>query len=332
MNSTTQHTGSTTLPWSLKILFFIAGQIGSIILLIPCIFIFENSSIAYALAALISFIVAIVLTRAHTNERIHYAFVLPCLLNAYSLTVASRITAHGDTRITIFIILILAIVNLFLIKNPFFRKLHILAILALVPCLCCPEYDDKHIVLSGFQVIYMGILFCLVVYEEAITTAFKEKVLTTVFKEENIATIPEKVKEYLSAIRFSLVVTAIAMTGSKSIILSVIYAVGSFALSCVLIHSFVHQEKKIIGSVLLALLCCSTTAVSPDIALSLLGFLLSYMVYHYAGMLLFGGFFLWSIIHYYYNMELSLAYKSYLLMGSGIALLLLFYYLKRISK
>lgn len=229
MNSTTQNTGSTTLPWSLKILFFIAGQIGSIILLIPCIFIFENSSIAYALAALISFIVAIVLTRAHTNERIHYAFVLPCLLNAYSLMLAGCQLGGKNFHITLFIILTLTVANLLLIKIPYFRKLHILAIVALVPCILCPKDEDKaFIIISVFQVIYMGILFCLALYEEAISRTFK------------------KVTQYLSAIRFSLVATIIAMSiaiekiGSASVVLSIIYASGSAALSCVLVYKFVQ--------------------------------------------------------------------------------------------
>lgn len=324
MNSTTNSTSSPTLSWPLKILFFIAGQIGSLILLLPFIWIFgdtSNSCIAYITTALISDTVATVLTRIQANERINYAFVLPCLLNAYSLMLAGCQLGGKNFHITLFIILTLTVANLLLIKIPYFRKLHILAIVALVPCILCPKDEDKaFIIISVFQVIYMGILFCLALYEEAISRTFK------------------KVTQYLSAIRFSLAATIIAMSiaiekiGSASVVLSIIYASGSAALSCVLVYKFVHQEQKIIGSVLLALLCSAATAVSPYISLSLLGFLLSYMVLHYAGMLLYGAFFLWAITNYYYNMDLSLAYKSYLLMGSGIALLLLFYYLKRISK
>jgi uncharacterized membrane protein len=148
------------------------------------------------------------------------------------------------------------------------------------------------------------------------------------FKKENLYA------QYIPTLRFCIVVVAIpyALLGIDNVIQSIICALLSFAVALfILSKQEIGSTKKALGTTLV-LLGCAASCVTPNVSLAVLGLILTYMVSDKFGVVAFGLFLIYSIGKFYYDMEILLSHKSYLLMGSGIIFLLLFFFINRLKK
>jgi hypothetical protein len=148
------------------------------------------------------------------------------------------------------------------------------------------------------------------------------------FKKENLYA------QYIPTLRFCIVVVAIphALLGIDNVAQSIICALLSFAVALfILSKQEIGSTKKALGTALV-LLGCAASCVTPNVSLAVLGLILTYMVLDKFGVVAFGLFLIYSIGKFYYDMEILLSHKSYLLMGSGIIFLLLFFFINRLKK
>ena len=65
---------------------------------------------------------------------------------------------------------------------------------------------------------------------------------------------------------------------------------------------------------------------------AILGLILAYTVLDYFSIAAFGIFMAYSLGKFYYDLDMLLVHKSYLLMASGIVFLSLFYFIKKLAK
>lgn len=110
-----------------------------------------------------------------------------------------------------------------------------------------------------------------------------------------------------------------------------IFASASFAIAYHLLSKHISGAKLAI-SCLLALLCCAATTVYPAMAPAFLGMILSYMILDYKCLTIFAAAFIACVSRFYYDMDILLIHKSYLLMGAGALFLLIFFCIKLLTK
>ena len=164
------------------------------------------------------------------------------------------------------------------------------------------------------------------------------------FDKENIYA------QYIPTIRFCTVVTAIgyarasAMIGymetllktdffvSNGIVGSIICATFTFVVAYKLLSKQVKDTQKFAWSIGLIFLGCVASCISPEMALATLGLVLTYTVLDYFGVAICGLFMIYALSIFYYDLNITLIYKSYLLMASGIVFISLFYFIKKLAK
>jgi hypothetical protein len=307
-------TEGTKLTWPLKLLFYIGGQI-TMLTLAPLVLMVEDSVGAVLVLGLCLIIGSIIMTRKVDNEKLILSVALPLFFSGEGLFM---LIYHEmpESAFWFFEICVL-IVSWIFCRNHFMRQLILLAFVSVFP----PMFDFiGYSFLKDFSFYYSILL--MVIY--GLTIWFD----ADKFKKENLYA------QYIPTLRFCIVVVAIphALLGIDNVAQSIICALLSFAVALfILSKQEIGSTKKALGTALV-LLGCAASCVTPNVSLAVLGLILTYMVLDKFGVVAFGLFLIYSIGKFYYDMEILLSHKSYLLMGSGIIFLLLFFFINRLKK
>jgi hypothetical protein len=307
-------TEGTKLTWPLKLLFYIGGQI-TMLTLAPLVLMVEDSVGAVLVLGLCLIIGSIIMTRKVDNEKLILSVALPLFFSGEGLFM---LIYHEmpESAFWFFEICVL-IVSWIFCRNHFMRQLILLSIVSVFPRM----FDFiGYSFLKDFSFYYSILL--MVIY--GLTIWFD----ADKFKKENLYA------QYIPTLRFCIVVVAIphALLGIDNVAQSIICALLSFAVALfILSKQEIGSTKKALGTALV-LLGCAASCVTPNVSLAVLGLILTYMVLDKFGVVAFGLFLIYSIGKFYYDMEILLSHKSYLLMGSGIIFLLLFFFINRLKK
>jgi hypothetical protein len=308
-------TEGTKLTWPLKLLFYIGGQITMLTLGVPFALMVEDSAGVALVLGLCLIIGSIIMTRKVDNEKLILSVALPLFFSGEGLFM---LIYHEmpESAFWFFEICVL-IVSWIFCRNHFMRQLILLSIVSVFPRM----FDFiGYSFLKDFSFYYSILL--MVIY--GLTIWFD----ADKFKKENLYA------QYIPTLRFCIVVVAIphALLGIDNVAQSIICALLSFAVALfILSKQEIGSTKKALGTALV-LLGCAASCVTPNVSLAVLGLILTYMVLDKFGVVAFGLFLIYSIGKFYYDMEILLSHKSYLLMGSGIIFLLLFFFINRLKK
>lgn len=307
-------TEGTKLTWPLKLLFFIGGQI-TMLMLAPLVLMVEDSVGAVLVLGLCLIIGSIIMTRKVDNEKLILSVALPLFFSGEALFML--IYHEMPESAFWFFEFCVLIVSWIFCRNHFMRQLILLSIVSVFPRM----FDFiGYSFLKNFSFYYSILL--MVIY--GLTIWFD----ADNFKKENLYA------QYIPTLRFCIVVVAIpcALLGTDNVAQSIICALLSFAVALfILSKQEIGSTKKALGTALV-LLGCAASCVTPNVSLAVLGLILTYMVLDKFGVVAFGLFLIYSIGKFYYDMEILLSHKSYLLMGSGIIFLLLFFFINRLKK
>ena len=307
-------TEGTKLTWPLKLLFYIGGQI-TMLTLAPLVLMVEDSVGAVLVLGLCLIIGSIIMTRKVDNEKLILSVALPLFFSGEALFM---LIYHEmpESAFWFFEICVL-IVSWIFCRNHFMRQLILLSIVSVFPLM----FDFiGYSFLKDFSFYYSILL--MVIY--GLTIWFD----ADKFKKENLYA------QYIPTLRFCIVVVAIpyALLGIDNVAQSIICALLSFAVALfILSKQEIVSTKKALGTALV-LLGCAASCITPNVSLAVLGLILTYMVLDKFGVVALGLFLIYSIGKFYYDMEILLSHKSYLLMGSGIIFLLLFFFINRLKK
>ena len=306
-------TEGTKLTWPLKLLFYIGGQITMLTLASP----FAGSVYVDLVLGLCLIIGSIIMTRKVDNEKLILSVALPLFFSGEVLSSFMLINHEMPKSAFWFFEFCVLIVSWIFCRNHFLRQIILLSIVSVFPLM----FEFKgYSFLKNFSFYYSILL--MVIY--GLTIWFD----ADKFKKENLYA------QYIPTLRFCIVVVAIpyALLGIDNVAQSIICALLSFAVALfILSKQEIGSTKKALGTALV-LLGCAASCVTPNVSLAVLGLILTYMVLDKFGVIAFGLFLIYSIGKFYYDMEILLSHKSYLLMGSGIIFLLLFFFINRLKK
>lgn len=309
-------TEGTKLTWPLKLLFYIGGQITMLMVGFPLASLVDGSAGAALVLGLCLIIGSIIMTRKVDNEKLILSVALPLFFSGEVLSSFMLIDHEMPKSAFWFFEFCVLIVSWIFCRNHFLRQLILLSIVSVFPLMI----DFIGSFLKNFWFYYAILL--MVIY--GLTIWFD----ADKFKKENLYA------QYIPTLRFCIVVVAIpyALLGIDNVAQSIICALLSFAVALFLLSKQeIGSTKKALGTALV-LLGCAASCVTPNVSLAVLGLILTYMVSDKFGVVAFGLFLIYSIGKFYYDMEILLSHKSYLLMGSGIIFLLLFFFINRLKK
>ena len=310
-------TEGTKLTWPLKLLFYIGGQITMLMVGAPLALMVEGSAGAALVMDLCLIIGSIIMTRKVDNEKLILSVALPLFFSGEVLSSFMLINHEMPKSAFWFFEFCVLIVSWIFCRNHFLRQIILLSIVSVFPLM----FEFKgYSFLKNFSFYYSILL--MVIY--GLTIWFD----ADKFKKENLYA------QYIPTLRFCIVVVAIpyALLGIDNVAQSIICALLSFAVALfILSKQEIVSTKKTLGTALV-LLGCAASCVTPNVSLAVLGLILTYMVLDKFGVVAFGLFLIYSIGKFYYDMEILLSHKSYLLMGSGIIFLLLFFFINRLKK
>ena len=307
-------TEGTKLTWPLKLLFYIGGQI-TMLTLAPLVLSVDSTGAALVLG-LCLIIGSIIMTRKVDNEKLILSVALPLFFSGEGLSSLMLIDHEMSKSAFWFFEICVLIVSWIFCRNHFMRQLILLSIVSVFPLMI----DFIGSFLKNFWFYYAILL--MVIY--GLTIWFD----ADKFKKENLYA------QYIPTLRFCIVVVAIpcALLGIDNVAQSIICALLSFAVALfILSKQEIGSTKKALGTALV-LLGCAASCVTPNVSLAVLGLILTYMVSDKFGVVALGLFLIYSIGKFYYDMEILLSHKSYLLMGGGIIFLLLFFFINRLKK
>ena len=310
-------TEGTKLTWPLKLLFYIGGQITMLMVGAPLALMVEGSAGAALVMDLCLIIGSIIMTRKVDNEKLILSVALPLFFSGEVLSSFMLINHEMPKSAFWFFEFCVLIVSWIFCRNHFLRQIILLSIVSVFPLM----FEFKgYSFLKNFSFYYSILL--MVIY--GLTIWFD----ADKFKKENLYA------QYIPTLRFCIVVVAIpyALLGIDNVAQSIICALLSFAVALfILSKQEIGSTKKALGTALV-LLGCAASCVTPNVSLAVLGLILTYMVLDKFGVVALGLFLIYSIGKFYYDMEILLSHKSYLLMGSGIIFLLLFFFINRLKK
>lgn len=310
-------TEGTKLTWPLKLLFYIGGQITMLMVGAPLALMVDGSAGAALVLGLCLIIGSIIMTRKVDNEKLILSVALPLFFSGEVLSSFMLIDHEMPKSAFCFFEICVLIVSWIFCRNHFLRQLILLSIVSVFPLM----FDFiGYSFLKNFSFYYSILL--MVIY--GLTIWFD----ADKFKKENLYA------QYIPTLRFCIVVVAIpyALLGIDNVAQSIICALLSFAVALfILSKQEIVSTKKALGTALV-LLGCAASCVTPNVSLAVLGLILTYMVSDKFGVVALGLFLIYSIGKFYYDMEILLSHKSYLLMGGGIIFLLLFFFINRLKK
>ena len=315
---------SNHLPWPLLIVMGFGGIIIAALLVVIVALFVQGHLAIYGMLSVVAIICAIVFSQDHQaggNDVLLLLVTFPLFIVGFAFGYIA-----GDHHLTLTLVLqfVAALLSLALSKIHLCRQMLLCYASVVLPLIFFSYFDnflsghamkDRNIELSCFAIIvaYMGIFAATI-------------------KDNWFASIG--IKDELKTIRFATAAVSVALLWfihRDNTAFAIVFSIISFVIACILLRKYVTGKRLIEGYVL-ALLCCASTAVYPAMAFPIVGLLLSFLILDYVCLVIFSAAFICGISFFYYDLEMLLVNKSYLLMASGALFLLAFYYIKRVSK
>ena len=315
---------SNHLPWPLLIVMGFGGIIIAALLVVIVALFVQGHLAIYGMLSVVAIICAIVFSQDHQaggNDVLLLLVTFPLFIVGFAFGYIA-----GDHHLTLTLVLqfVAALLSLALSKIHLCRQMLLCYASVVLPLIFFSYFDnllsghamkDRNIELSCFAIIvaYMGIFAATI-------------------KDNWFASIG--IKDELKTIRFATAAVSVALLWfihRDNTAFAIVFAIISFVIACTLLRKYVTGKRLIEGYVL-ALLCCASTAVYPAMAFPIVGLLLSFLILDYVCLVIFSAAFICGISFFYYDLEMLLINKSYLLMASGALFLLAFYYIKRVTK
>lgn len=315
---------SKHLPWPLLIVMGLGGVIIAALLVGMVAINVRDNKIVYVVFSVIAIILAIAVSRSDESEDKEVKSLLasyPLFIIGLTFGYIARIDFLTQTLVLQFVV---ALLSFALSKIHLCRQMLLCYASVVLPLIFFSYFDhlfsgramkDGNIEMSCFAIIvaYMGI--------------FAATIKDNWFASSAIG-------DYLKTIRFATAAVSVALLWfihRDNTAFAIFFAIISFVIACILLRKYVTGKRLIEGYVL-ALLCCASTAAYPAMALPITGMLLSFWLLDYVCLVIFSVAFICGISFFYYDLQMLLINKSYLLMASGALFLLAFYYIKRVTK
>ena len=315
---------SKHLPWPLLIVMGLGGVIIAALLVGMVAINVRDNKIVYVVFSVIAIILAIAVSRSDESEDKEVKSLLasyPLFIIGFTFGYIAGIDFLTQTLVLQFVVALLSFV---LSKIHLCRQMLLCYASVVLPLIFFSYFDhlfsgramkDGNIEMSCFAIIvaYMGIFAATI-------------------RDNWFASIG--IKDDLKTIRFATAVVSVALLWfihRDNTAFAIVFAIIGFVIACILLRKYVTGRRLIEGYVL-ALLCCASTAVYPAMAFPIVGMLLSFLILDYVCLVIFSAAFICGISFFYYDLEMLLINKSYLLMASGALFLLVFYYIKRVTK
>ena len=315
---------SKHLPWPLLIVMGLGGVIIAALLVGMVAINVRDNKIVYVVFSVIAIILAIAVSRSGESEDKEVKSLLasyPLFIIGFTFGYIAGIDFLTQTLVLQFVV---ALLSFALSKIHLCRQMLLCYASVVLPLIFFSYFDhlfsgramkDGNIEMSCFAIIvaYMGIFAATIRDKWFASTA---------------------IGDYLKTIRFATAVVSIVLLWfiqKDNTAFAIVFAIISFVIACILLRKYVTGKRLIEGYVL-ALLCCASTAAYPAMALPITGMLLSFWILDYVCLVIFSVAFICGISFFYYDLQMLLINKSYLLMASGALFLLAFYYIKRVTK
>ena len=315
---------SKHLPWPLLIVMGLGGVIIAALLVGMVAINVRDNKIVYVVFSVIAIILAIAVSRSDESEDKEVKSLLasyPLFIIGFTFGYIAGIDFLTQTLVLQFVVALLSFV---LSKIHLCRQMLLCYASVVLPLIFFSYFDhlfsgramkDGNIEMSCFAIIvaYMGIFAATIKDNWFASTA---------------------IGDYLKTIRFATAAVSVALLWfihRDNTAFAIFFAIISFVIACILLRKYVTGKRLIEGYVL-ALLCCASTAAYPAMALPITGMLLSFWLLDYVCLVIFSVAFICGISFFYYDLQMLLINKSYLLMASGALFLLAFYYIKRVTK
>ena len=315
---------SKHLPWPLLIVMGIGGTIIASLLTSMVALAVRGNVFVYGVLSIVAIAFAIVIARDDGSDNND----VKSLLVAYPLFIVGFAFGYiaGDHHMTLTLVLqfVAALLSFALSKIHLCRQMLLCYASVVLPLIFFSYYD---ILFSGRAMKDGNVeMFCF-----AIIIAYMGIFAATI-KDNWFASIG--IKDDLKTIRFVAAVISVVLLWfihSDNTFFAVVFAATSFVIAFTLLRKYVTGKRRI-ESCALALLCCASTAMYPAMALPMVGVLLSFLIFDYACLVIFSASFVCGVAKFYYDLDMLLINKSYLLLASGALFLLMFYYIKRVTK
>lgn len=315
---------SKHLPWPLLIVMGLGGVIIAALLVGMVAINVRDNKIVYVVFSVIAIILAIAVSRSDEPEDKEVKSLLasyPLFIIGFTFGYIAGIDFLTQTLVLQFVV---ALLSFALSKIHLCRQMLLCYASVVLPLIFFSYFDhlfsgramkDGNIEMSCFAIIvaYMGIFAATIRDKWFASTA---------------------IGDYLKTIRFATAAVSVALLWfihRDNTAFAIFFAIISFVIACILLRKYVTGRRLIEGYVL-ALLCCASTAAYPAMALPITGMLLSFWLLDYVCLVIFSAAFICGISFFYYDLQMLLINKSYLLMASGALFLLAFYYIKRVTK
>lgn len=315
---------SKHLPWPLLIVMGLGGVIIAALLVGMVAINVRDNKIVYVVFSVIAIILAIAVSRSDESEDKEVKSLLasyPLFIIGFTFGYIAGIDFLTQTLVLQFVV---ALLSFALSKIHLCRQMLLCYASVVLPFIFFSYFDhlfsgramkDGNIEMSCFAIIvaYMGIFAATIKDNWFASTA---------------------IGDYLKTIRFATAAVSVALLWfihRDNTAFAIFFAIISFVIACILLRKYVTGKRLIEGYVL-ALLCCASTAAYPAMALPITGMLLSFWLLDYVCLVIFSVAFICGISFFYYDLQMLLINKSYLLMASGALFLLAFYYIKRVTK
>ena len=315
---------SKHLPWPLLIVMGLGGVIIAALLVGMVAINVRDNKIVYVVFSVIAIILAIAVSRSDESEDKEVKSLLasyPLFIIGFTFGYIAGIDFLTQTLVLQFVV---ALLSFALSKIHLCRQMLLCYASVVLPLIFFSYFDhlfsgramkDGNIEMSCFAIIvaYMGIFAATIKDNWFASTA---------------------IGDYLKTIRFATAAVSVALLWfihRDNTAFAIVFAIISFVIACILLRKYVTGRRLIEGYVL-ALLCCASTAAYPAMALPITGMLLSFWLLDYVCLVIFSAAFICGISFFYYDLQMLLINKSYLLMASGALFLLAFYYIKRVTK
>ena len=315
---------SKHLPWPLLIVMGIGGTIIASLLTSMVALAVRGNVFVYGVLSIVAIAFAIVIARDDGSDNKD----VQSLLVAYPLFIVGFAFGYvaGDHHLTLTLVLqfVAAILSFALSKMRLCRQMLICYASVVLPLIFFSYFDNF---LSGHAMknrnIEMSCFAIIVVYMGIFAATIRDKWFASTV-----------VKDYLKTIRFATTAVSVVLLWfihGDNTAFAIVFAAISFVIACILLRNYVTGEKLIVGYIL-ALSCSMSTALYPAMALPIVGMLLSFLVLDYVCLVIFFATFVGGLAYFYYDLDMLLINKSYLLMASGLFFLLMFYFVKRVIK
>lgn len=315
---------SKHLPWPLLIVMGLGGVIIAALLVGMVAINVRDNKIVYVVFSVIAIILAIAVSRSDESEDKEVKSLLasyPLFIIGFTFGYIAGIDFLTQTLVLQFVV---ALLSFALSKIHLCRQMLLCYASVVLPLIFFSYFDhlfsgramkDGNVEMSCFAIIvaYMGIFAATIRDKWFASTA---------------------IGDYLKTIRFATAAVSVVLLWfihRDNTAFAIFFAIISFVIACILLRKYVTGRRLIEGYVL-ALLCCASTAAYPAMALPITGMLLSFWLLDYVCLVIFSVAFICGISFFYYDLQMLLINKSYLLMASGALFLLAFYYIKRVTK